>query len=73
MDQRYQTKVYDEDIIKGNSAIFKCGIPAYINDFVDVQSWFYGVDEQITLNNNNYGNLKKLKASNSRTDRVVVD
>ena len=41
--QDYKTRVHDEDVLKGNSAILKCVIPSFVADFVSVQSW---VDEQ---------------------------
>ncbi|CAG7699063.1 unnamed protein product [Allacma fusca] len=40
VNQHYAAKVFEEDVIRGNSAIFKCGIPAYISDFLQVDTWF---------------------------------
>lgn len=37
--QHYPTDVYDEYVIRGNSAILKCQIPSFVADFVDVISW----------------------------------
>ncbi|KAK4314719.1 hypothetical protein Pmani_014000, partial [Petrolisthes manimaculis] len=37
--QTYVTRVIDEDVLAGNSAIFKCMIPSFVADFVSVQSW----------------------------------
>ncbi|CAM1309777.1 Uncharacterised protein at_DN0010 [Pycnogonum litorale] len=39
VDQEYRTQVYDEYVILGNTAVFKCIIPSYINDYVQVLSW----------------------------------
>ncbi|XP_042237814.1 Down syndrome cell adhesion molecule-like protein Dscam2 isoform X50 [Homarus americanus] len=33
------TRVHDEDVLRGNSAILKCVIPSFVADFVSVQSW----------------------------------
>ncbi|XP_050693602.1 cell adhesion molecule Dscam2-like isoform X49 [Eriocheir sinensis] len=40
--QDYKTRVHDEDVLKGNSAILKCVIPSFVADFVSVQSWVDG-------------------------------
>lgn len=37
-----------EYVIRGNSALMKCHLPAFVGDFVSVVSWFYG-DEEILL------------------------
>ncbi|MPC33065.1 Down syndrome cell adhesion molecule-like protein 1 [Portunus trituberculatus] len=37
--QKYVTRVIDEDVLAGNSAIFKCMIPSFVADFVSVQAW----------------------------------
>lgn len=31
--------MYDLFVIKGNSAIFKCNVPSYVSDHIDVLSW----------------------------------
>lgn len=40
VNQPYSAKVYDEDVIRQNSAIFKCLTPTYVGDFLDIDSWF---------------------------------
>ena len=37
--QDYETRVADEFVIKGNSAIMKCSIPSFAADFVNVKTW----------------------------------
>lgn len=46
VSQKYVTRVIDEDVLAGNSAIFKCMIPSFVADFVSVQSW---VDSEATV------------------------
>lgn len=39
VSQDYEAQVYDLFVIKGNSAIFKCNVPSYVSDHIDVVSW----------------------------------
>lgn len=39
VSQKYVTRVIDEDVLAGNSALFKCMIPSFVADFVSVQAW----------------------------------
>lgn len=41
--QFYQTRVIDEFVLRGNSAILKCLVPSFVADFINVESW---VDEE---------------------------
>ncbi|KAG1675437.1 Down syndrome cell adhesion molecule-like protein Dscam2 [Nymphon striatum] len=50
VDQQYSTQVYDEYIIEGNTAVFKCHIPSYVKDFVEVSAWIR--NDQLRINNN---------------------
>ncbi|EDS26523.1 DSCAM [Culex quinquefasciatus] len=45
VQQYYEADVNKEHVILGNPAIFKCGIPSFVADFVDVVSW---TDEENT-------------------------
>ena len=38
-NQRYEINISPESIIVGNDAIFKCSIPSFVSDFVQVDSW----------------------------------
>ncbi|KAG1677259.1 Down syndrome cell adhesion molecule-like protein Dscam2 [Nymphon striatum] len=59
VDQHYSTQVYNEYIIEGNTAVFKCHIPSYVKDFVEVNAWIR--DDQLRINSRYYitdnGNL----------------
>lgn len=39
MNQYYEAQVYDVFVIKGNTAVFKCHIPSFVSDHVEVVSW----------------------------------
>uniref|UniRef100_T1GRB5 Ig-like domain-containing protein n=1 Tax=Megaselia scalaris TaxID=36166 RepID=T1GRB5_MEGSC len=39
VQQFYEAQVYDEYVIKGNSAIFKCQIPSFVADHVEINYW----------------------------------
>ncbi|KAF4517352.1 hypothetical protein B566_EDAN011739 [Ephemera danica] len=39
VNQYYEAQVYDMFVIKGNAAVFKCNIPSFVSDYVDVVSW----------------------------------
>ncbi|XP_067138856.1 cell adhesion molecule Dscam1-like [Centruroides vittatus] len=37
--QDYQAHVYDEFVIRGNTAVLKCQVPAFVKEFMVVSSW----------------------------------
>ncbi|KAK9880043.1 hypothetical protein WA026_008554 [Henosepilachna vigintioctopunctata] len=39
VNQYYEPQVYDVFVIKGNTAVFKCQIPSFVSDHVEVVSW----------------------------------
>ncbi|EEC04243.1 conserved hypothetical protein, partial [Ixodes scapularis] len=48
--RRYDVKVYEEFVIKGNTAVLRCHIPEYVREFVTVTAW--QVDEaNLTVEN----------------------
>jgi hypothetical protein len=54
VSQNYAAKVFEEDVISRNSAIFKCLFtPAFIIDFLEVENWYQ--DDVPIKRNNNYG------------------
>uniref|UniRef100_A0A182NC84 Ig-like domain-containing protein n=1 Tax=Anopheles dirus TaxID=7168 RepID=A0A182NC84_9DIPT len=48
VSQYYEVDVNKEHVILGNSAIFKCLIPSFVADFVDVVSWTSGGEQEET-------------------------
>ncbi|KAL4703793.1 hypothetical protein ACJJTC_011593, partial [Scirpophaga incertulas] len=39
VNQYYESQVYDIYVIRGNAAVFKCHIPSFVSDHVQVLSW----------------------------------
>ncbi|KAM7293264.1 Down syndrome cell adhesion molecule-like protein Dscam2 [Ixodes scapularis] len=35
----YKPQVFDEFVISGNTAVFRCSVPSFVKDFVDFVSW----------------------------------
>lgn len=39
VNQYFEAQVYDVFVIKGNAAVFKCNIPSFVSDYVEIVSW----------------------------------
>ncbi|VEN44084.1 unnamed protein product [Callosobruchus maculatus] len=39
VNQYYEAQVYDVFVIKGNTAVFKCQIPSFVSDHVEIVAW----------------------------------
>jgi len=39
VSQQYESEIVSEYIIRGNNAVLKCSIPAFVADYVSVISW----------------------------------
>jgi len=39
VNQYYEAQVYDVFVIKGNAAVFKCNIPSFVSDHVEIIGW----------------------------------
>lgn len=37
--QYFEIQVYDVFVMRGNTAIFKCQIPSFVSDHVDLMEW----------------------------------
>ncbi|GFQ73507.1 uncharacterized protein TNCT_106621 [Trichonephila clavata] len=37
--QGYQVQVYDEFVIRGNTAVLRCQVPSMVRDYVIVTTW----------------------------------
>ncbi|XP_059046526.1 cell adhesion molecule Dscam2 isoform X43 [Achroia grisella] len=55
VNQFYESQVYDIYVIKGNAAVFKCHIPSFVSDHVQVTSWHDTEGEEYLLNENYEG------------------
>lgn len=53
--QTYSVNVMDENVLKGNAAIFKCHIPSYVADFIFVSSWLSDDSEEFFMDDNQNG------------------
>ncbi|XP_025414613.1 Down syndrome cell adhesion molecule-like protein Dscam2 isoform X27 [Sipha flava] len=49
VNQFYQTRVIDEYVLLGNSVVFKCLIPSFVSDFVQILGWIYDDGNNIGL------------------------
>lgn len=39
VNQYYEAQVHDVFVIKGNAAVFKCNIPSFVSDHVEIGNW----------------------------------
>lgn len=53
VSQSYTANVWEEHVIRGNSALMKCNLPAFVGDFVTVSAWFQ--DDVRIMKNDVYG------------------
>lgn len=57
VSQSYVTQVWDENVLKGNSALLKCVIPSFVADFVSVQSWIETTGQSLFYPGKVYGKI----------------
>lgn len=53
VNQYYEAQVYDLFVIKGNSAIFKCNLPSFVSDHLEVISWEDSKGNKYSLSTDN--------------------
>ena len=39
VSQNFDTRVSAEDVLLSNDAIFKCSVPSFVSDFVEIEAW----------------------------------
>lgn len=49
--QHYASEIVSEYVIRGNNAILKCNIPAFVADFVSVINWIDSEEEVYEITN----------------------
>ncbi|GJQ87297.1 Dscam [Trypoxylus dichotomus] len=54
VSQAYNANVMDESVLKGNTAIFKCHIPSFVSDYVQVVSWLQDEKKEIVQKDGEY-------------------
>jgi hypothetical protein len=55
VNQYYEPQVYDAFVIKGNPAIFKCQIPSFVSDHVEIVEWVDTDNGSYTMVETNLG------------------
>ena len=55
VNQYYEEQVYDVFVIRGNTALFKCQIPSFVADHVEVTEWVT-TDNQTFRLSDEFGN-----------------
>lgn len=55
MSQSYTANVWEETVLKGNTAIFKCHVPSFVSDYVFVTSWLQDDGHEIISQDGLYG------------------
>jgi len=55
VSQYYEAQVYDMFVIRGNTAIFKCSVPSFVSDYVNVDLWEATNGETYYTPNTDYG------------------
>ncbi|KAL3210778.1 hypothetical protein MRX96_036878 [Rhipicephalus microplus] len=45
--RRYDVKVYEEFVIKGNTAVLRCHVPEFVREYVTVTAWL--IDETVKI------------------------
>ena len=48
--QSYETDVGKEFVIRGNDALFKCSIPSFVADVVQISSWVDSDGQSVAVN-----------------------
>lgn len=56
MKQYFEIQVYDVFVMRGNTAIFKCQIPSFVGDHVDLTEWISTENDTYTFGNE-YGSI----------------
>lgn len=62
VSQAYTVNLWEENVLRGNSAILKCHIPSFVAEYVTITSWIIseGDDEEIDINLNSNFSLGKI-------------
>lgn len=56
LKQRFNPQVYDEFVVRGNTAVLKCHLPPFVKEYVVVDSWIRN-DDHIMKMTENKGNI----------------
>lgn len=69
MKQYFEVQVYDVFVMRGNTAIFKCQIPSFVSDHVDLMEWISTENDTYQFGNDYGAKLKQQsdKSSNPKS------
>ncbi|KAG9509146.1 Down syndrome cell adhesion molecule-like protein Dscam2, partial [Fragariocoptes setiger] len=68
--QHFQVEVFDEFVIEGNTAVFKCQVPAHVRDHVHVDSWLEHPTQATFTASASMAQLESLWSANVRQQRA---
>lgn len=54
--QIFEVQVYDVFVIRGNSAIFKCQVPSYVGDHIEIEEWISTENDTYRMNDSDGAN-----------------
>lgn len=52
LKQRFNPQVYDEFVVRGNTAVLKCHLPPFVKEYVVVDSWIRNDDHIMKMTEN---------------------
>ncbi|GFT22931.1 down syndrome cell adhesion molecule, partial [Nephila pilipes] len=58
--QRFDPQVYDDFVVRGNTAVLRCHLPTFVREYVGVDSWIRD-DKQVLKRNDMKGKLKFIR------------
>ncbi|XP_024891167.1 Down syndrome cell adhesion molecule-like protein Dscam2 [Temnothorax curvispinosus] len=64
--QYFEVQVYDQFAIRGNAAIFKCQVPSFVADHVDVVGWIDSNGGSYVADAQSYGSIIKTEGMHAR-------
>lgn len=62
VSQSYTVNLWEENVLRGNSAILKCHIPSFVSEYVTITSWIIseGETDYVEISLDSVFNLGKL-------------
>ena len=57
MDQDYDLQVFPSYALLGNTAVMKCLMPAFVSEFLVVDSWLWGTETIRSVDRRTFLNL----------------
>lgn len=54
--QQFDPQVYDDFVVRGNTAVLRCHLPTFVREYVSVDSWIRD-DKQVLKRNDMKGKV----------------